>query len=110
MTVCNLDFIGCPIATTLTWTYIYLVNNWKLNKQTDLHDALAVSVFDPKVRCDIKDYLMIGVPNMLTLVIEFIAYEVTVIYLGQVSVDIQATQILLLNFFSLVIMVSFGYQ
>lgn len=53
---------------------------------------------------------MIGVPNMLTLVIEFIAYEVTVIYLGQVSVDIQATQILLLNFFSLVIMVSFGYQ
>lgn len=82
VSVCKLDIYGCTIATSLTWTYIYCVNNWKLHNQTDLKEALTISISDPKVRYDIWPYLSIGLPNMITLIIEFISYEVTVIYLG----------------------------
>jgi len=47
---------------------------------------------------------------MITLLIEFVSYEVTVIYLGQIDVERQATQIVLLNFFAVPLMLSFGYQ
>lgn len=43
---------------------------------------MQVSIFDPKVRYDLVAYLKIGLPGMVTLIIEFISYEVTVIYLG----------------------------
>lgn len=46
---------------------------------------------------------------MMTLIIEFISYEVTVIYMGQIGIEKQATQIVLLNFFSVPLMLAFGY-
>jgi Na+-driven multidrug efflux pump len=69
-----------------------------------------VSILDPKVRCDIYSYIEIGLPSMMTIIVEFISYEVTVIYLGQIGIENQATQILLLNFFSVPLMLAFGYQ
>lgn len=69
-----------------------------------------MSILDPNVRCDFRTYIEIGLPNMLTLIIEFISYEVTVIYMGQIGVENQATQIVLLNFFSVPLMLAFGYQ
>ena len=47
---------------------------------------------------------------MMTMIIEFVSYEVTVIYLGQIGVEKQATQIVLLNFFAVPLMLAFGYQ
>jgi Na+-driven multidrug efflux pump len=70
---------------------------------------MQVSIFDPKVRHDLAGYLKIGLPSMITLIVEFISYEVTIIYLGQIGIDNQATQILLLNFFALNLMLAFGY-
>lgn len=78
----SFDIIGCTIATSLTYLYIFIVNKWKLHNQYDLRDALRVSIFDPKVRYDLWPYLSIGLPSMITLIIEFISYEVTVVYLG----------------------------
>ena len=45
-----------------------------------------MSIFDPGFKCDIIEYLRIGVPNMVTLIIEFLGYELTVIYLGQIDI------------------------
>lgn len=86
-----LHLIGCSIATTLTYTYIYFVNRWKLRNQNELRDAMRVSILDPKVWYDIGTYISIGLPNMITLIIEFISYEVTIIYLGQIGINNQAT-------------------
>ena len=69
-----------------------------------------MSIFNPKVRCYLMGYLEIGLPNMMTIIIEFISYEVTVIYLGQIGIEHQATQIVLLNFFAVPLMLAFGYQ
>lgn len=52
---------------------------------------MKVSIFDPKVRQDLGGYLKIGLPNMITLIVEYISYEVTIIYLGQIGIDNQAT-------------------
>jgi MATE family multidrug resistance protein len=110
VTLAQLDIYGCALATTMTWCYIYLLNNWKLHNETDLKDALSVSIFDPRVRSDMSSYLSIGLPNMVTIIIEFIAYEITVLYLGHIGIVNQATQIVLLNFLSIILMISFGYQ
>lgn len=85
------DMVGCAFATFLTYSFIYFVNRWKLSRQSDISDALEVSILDPQVRRNLFGYLEIGLPSMITLIIEFISYEVTVIYLGQIGIENQAT-------------------
>ena len=69
-----------------------------------------MKLYEPKVRKNLWDYVCVGLPGMFTLIIEFISYEITVVYMGQLGVKYQATQILLLNFFAIPLMMAFGYQ
>lgn len=106
----QLELVGCSIATFFTFCFIYLVNRWKLHSQNDMQEVMCVKLLDQRVRSNIWDYLSIGLPGVFTLVIEFVSYEITVIYLGQIGIEYQAAQTLLLNIFSLPLMLAFGYQ
>lgn len=50
---------------------------------------------------DLGEYLKIGLPNAMILFIEFMSYEILVLFVGHMGVIQQATQIILLNFIGL---------
>lgn len=110
ISVFGLELVGCAVATFVTYSFIFLVNCAKLKGQSDIKQALEVKLFSKQVRNNLWDYVCVGLPGMFTLIIEFISYEITVIFMGQIGVKYQATQILLLNFFAIPLMMAFGYQ
>lgn len=58
----------------------------------------------------LEDYLRIGIPSALMLCIEWWAFEVMTLVTGYISVDAQASQVVILNIIALMFMFSLGLQ
>lgn len=56
------------------------------------------------------EYFYLGIPSALMICIEWWAYEVITILAGYISVEAQATQVVLTNIGALIWMISLGLQ
>ena len=83
---CELGIVGTALATFFSNLYIFVVNELKTKAQTDLTELNKASILDAKVYCNFAEYLRIGVPNMLTIFMEFTSYEIMVLLVGYLGV------------------------
>jgi Na+-driven multidrug efflux pump len=62
-----------------------------------LKPANNISIFNKKVYSNIKEYLTIGIPNMIVLILDWTCFEISSIMAGLLGVNEQAVNIILLN-------------
>lgn len=97
----NLGVAGTGLATFLSNLFIFVVNEYKTQAELDIAELNEVSIFDKNVCRDFDEYLKIGIPNALTIFMEFSSYEIMILFVGYLGVIQQATQIILLNLIAL---------
>lgn len=62
------------------------MNEWKTRAERDLDSLNQVSIFDSNVYRDFDEYLKIGIPNALTIFMEFSSYEIMILFVGYLGV------------------------
>lgn len=100
--------VGTALASLLTNTQVLAMNYYLTSREEDLHDALHVSIFDPRVRQDLATYLKIGLPNMTIILLDWTCFEITSLMAGILGVNEQAVNIILLNLLTLSFQVGYG--
>jgi len=86
VTYFELDVAGTALATLFSNLFIFITNEVKTHAQEDLQEINEVSIRNRKVYRDFDEYLKIGVPNALTIFMEFSSYEVMILFVGYLGV------------------------
>jgi len=86
VTYLKFGIMGTALATFFSNLFIFVVNEMKTKAQEDLIELTSVRITDPNVNRDFYEYLKIGIPNMLTLFMEFASYEIMILLVGYLGV------------------------
>lgn len=101
---------GLALASFMTNVTIWIINQILMSRQSEFEEALAVSLFDPQVRENIGSYLMIGVPNMTIILLDWMCFQASSLMAGVIGVKEQAVNIILLNILQLTFQTAYGLQ
>ena len=101
---------GLTIASFITNLAIFVINHFMMAMQVEFEESLTVSFFDPQVRENIGSYLMIGLPNMTIILLDWMCFQASSLMAGVIGVKEQAINIILLNLLSLSFQTAYGLQ
>ena len=104
----HLDVLGASLAMFITFTLNFLLLTLFCLSSSSLKPSFFF--FSKESFWDIKEYLMIGIPSALMLCLEWSGFEVLIIIAGLISLDISGAQVIVLNTFFVMMMLSLGMQ
>jgi MATE family multidrug resistance protein len=106
--VAMLDIMGTSYATIITYFTNFLVVTIYCNRREDLKP----SFFFPDIDTfkDLKQYVAIGLPSAFMFCLECWSYEILALISAYISVLAVGTMAILINTFTVLQMVPYGFQ
>lgn len=84
--VLDLGVIGSGISSTITNILLFIGNWYYTNILDDLKEANRVSQFDKNVNNGLIDYLKIGIPSMVVMILDFLSQNIMTLLCGYIGI------------------------
>ena len=101
VTYLDMGVRGLAVASFLSNLTILTLNHFMIVSQKEFEESLTVSFFDEQVRENVGSYLMIGLPNMTIILLDWMCFQASSLMAGVIGVKEQAINIIFLNLMQL---------
>lgn len=104
----EMGIVGTSIATCITYITMCVAITIYTYTQRDISEALIKP--NGETFNNLGYYLKLGIPSMLMLSMESWTFELLTLFAGYISIDVAASQVILINVAMQLFMVPFGIQ
>eukprot|EP00347_Sterkiella_histriomuscorum_P017802 403347935 len=104
----QLGVLGTSLAMMISYTLNFSLLTMFCLASSDLKTSFFF--FTKETWEDFKEYLMIGIPSAVMLCLEWGGFELLIIIAGLISIEVSGAQVVLLNTFFVIMMLSLGLQ
>lgn len=99
---------GIAVAFFISYFVVFLIQLLVIKHIEEAKELNKVGFFSMETVEDLKAYMKIALPNVLSMIIEFATFDVMIVMMGIVGVVSQASMIIFMNISTQVFAIYFG--
>jgi Na+-driven multidrug efflux pump len=106
----NMGTSGIALSFFLTYSIIFLIQLVVISKVEEAKELNQINFFSKETIKDLKEYMSVAGPSVISMLIEFVTFDIMIMLMGIVGVLSQASMIIFMNISIQVFSIYFGFS